>query len=507
MGNLINVEISPFYFKNKELIMVEYKRIQLRRDTSENWHTENPVLLEGEIGVDLTNNNIKIGDGSTAWNDLDYVHSDVDLSDYYNKEETDDVVEGAKDALQSIIDTKVDNDTYQAKIGEIEGEIEGKADRTDIPSLNGYATEAWVEGKGYITEHQSLDDYYTKEEIDGKQQAIDNALATKADATETANRFNSVDEYLDTLHTEVEGKADVSSLENYVTKGEYEVKVEAIDNTLNEKADATETANRFNSVDEYLEQLHTEVEKKADAASVPTKTSELENDSNFLTEHQSLDNYYTKEETDTAIQGAKDALQDEINTKVDNDTYETKINEIEGVLGEKTTMAEVEAKGYLTEHQKLKTINGEEIVGEGDIEIKGGGGNNWYGTEEEFKALGEYDETGNTLYHIEGQIDFKTDIKNIPSIPKKVSQLPNDAHYIQDVKKINGVSMRGAGDVDIMKIIGRYHWWGTQEEYDAIEEKDANVQYHIEGEMPTETSTLIFELEDGTTKTIEVYIK
>lgn len=215
--------------------------------------------------------------------------------------------------------------------------------------------------------------------------------------------------------------------------------------------------------------------------------------------------YYTKEETDTAIQGAKETLQGEINAKVDNDTYEAKISEIEGVLSEKTTMAEVEAKGYLTEHQPLKTINGEEIVGEGDIEIIGG--NNWYGTEEEFKALGEYDETGNTLYHIEGQIDYKTDIKNLPLVPKKVSQLPNDAHYIQDVKKINGISMRGEGDIDIMKIIDKYHWWGTQEEYDAIEEKDANVQYHIEGDVPTETSSLIFELEDGTTKTIEVYIK
>lgn len=82
--------------------------------------------------------------------------------------------------------------------------------------------------------------------------------------------------------------------------------------------------------------------------------------------------YYTKEETDTAIQGVKETLQGEIDAKVDNSTYEAKIGEIEGVLGEKTTMAEVEAKGYLTEHQPLKTINGEEIVGEGDIEIKGG---------------------------------------------------------------------------------------------------------------------------------------
>ncbi len=50
------------------------KRIQLRNDSATNWASANPVLLEGEIGIeiDATRNRIKIGDGSTAWNDLPY---------------------------------------------------------------------------------------------------------------------------------------------------------------------------------------------------------------------------------------------------------------------------------------------------------------------------------------------------------------------------------------------------------------------------------------------------
>ena len=50
------------------------KRIQLRRGTASEWSTENPVLLEGEIGIQLDSarNRIKIGDGTTAWNDLPY---------------------------------------------------------------------------------------------------------------------------------------------------------------------------------------------------------------------------------------------------------------------------------------------------------------------------------------------------------------------------------------------------------------------------------------------------
>lgn len=47
-------------------------KIQLRRDTSANWASVNPVLSQGEIGLDLTTGKIKIGDGSTAWSSLSY---------------------------------------------------------------------------------------------------------------------------------------------------------------------------------------------------------------------------------------------------------------------------------------------------------------------------------------------------------------------------------------------------------------------------------------------------
>lgn len=45
---------------------------------------------------------------------------------------------------------------------------------------------------------------------------------------------------------------------------------------------------------------------------IPTKTSQLTNDSGYLTEHQSLDNYYTKEQTNNSITTALDAMAAEI---------------------------------------------------------------------------------------------------------------------------------------------------------------------------------------------------
>lgn len=50
--------------------------IQLRRDTSVNWGTVNPVLASGEVGFETNTDRLKVGDGTTAWNSLDYVAND-----------------------------------------------------------------------------------------------------------------------------------------------------------------------------------------------------------------------------------------------------------------------------------------------------------------------------------------------------------------------------------------------------------------------------------------------
>lgn len=48
-------------------------RIKLRRDSDTNWYDVNPVLALGEAGYDITNNKLKIGDGTTAWRSLSYL--------------------------------------------------------------------------------------------------------------------------------------------------------------------------------------------------------------------------------------------------------------------------------------------------------------------------------------------------------------------------------------------------------------------------------------------------
>lgn len=47
-------------------------KIQFRRDTAAQWSLHNPVLLDGEIGIESDTHRFKLGDGTTAWSSLLY---------------------------------------------------------------------------------------------------------------------------------------------------------------------------------------------------------------------------------------------------------------------------------------------------------------------------------------------------------------------------------------------------------------------------------------------------
>ena len=47
-------------------------RILFRKDTAANWTSNNPVLADGEIGIETDSKRMKLGDGSTTWSSLEY---------------------------------------------------------------------------------------------------------------------------------------------------------------------------------------------------------------------------------------------------------------------------------------------------------------------------------------------------------------------------------------------------------------------------------------------------
>ena len=110
---------------------------------------------------------------------------------------------------------------------------------------------------------------------------------------------------------------------------------------------------------------------------------------------------------------------------VDLSNYYTKA-QVDAKIPDITGLASqtwVENKGYLTEHQSLKTINGESIVGTGNITISGGSADlsNYY-------TKTEIDNKG---YLTEHQSLANYALKSeIPTVPTNVSYFTNDAGYL-----------------------------------------------------------------------------
>jgi len=50
------------------------QKIQLRRDTAANWTAHNPILADGEPGIETDTKKIKVGNGVLAWNSLLYAY-------------------------------------------------------------------------------------------------------------------------------------------------------------------------------------------------------------------------------------------------------------------------------------------------------------------------------------------------------------------------------------------------------------------------------------------------
>ena len=198
---------------------------------------------------------------------------------------------------------------------------------TSIPS--NYITEAELEAKGYLTEHQSLAAYATKTYVDNTVAENQPNLSGYAKKTDIPD----VSGFISEIPSE------------YVTDSELAAKGYLVEADISEYA------------------------KKSEIPTVPTKTSQLTNDSNFLTaipseyiteteldnkgyltEHQSLSEYAKKSEIP------------------DVSHFITSIPE------EYVTETELNNKGYLTQHQSLegyatKTYVDDAIAG---IDIPGG---------------------------------------------------------------------------------------------------------------------------------------
>ena len=290
-------------------------QIQIRRDTTQNWYEINPILAKGEMGIEYLDNGktkIKIGNGVDTYSNLEYFADTINYYDIINKPQInnielngnvslidlgiqpignyalyEDVVNGL--ALKADIDntySKSDIDTFfnnLLKIPAIEDQ-EGKY----LKVLQGEIV--WSDITGDIVSVDKLN-----EELDKKVDKIDGySLISISELERLAGVSNYDDqpikEDLELLKEEVDTKASINSLDNYVLKN-----------------DLTDT------LDEYA--LKSDISSKAEASDLISHISNTLNPHKVTKEQIGLGNVNNTSDINKPI---SIAMQTALNEKQDN---------------------------------------------------------------------------------------------------------------------------------------------------------------------------------------------
>lgn len=261
---------------------------------------DNVVISDGNLVITFNTDSEKeeitlsLSDIFDASNYYTKEEVDGEFEKYYNKQD----VDGKFDTLNTELSNKANSDDVYTK-----GDVDSKISAIDIPVVPTYIS-AFTNDAGYITEHQSLEEYAKKADLDAYQIKGDYVTVAQLGEKDFAT-VTSVNEWL-------EGKMDKVELAEVAISGSY--------NDLTDKPNIPESVVVDTELDENSDNaisnkaVYTALSNKADKDEIPTKVSELENDENYLNEHQSLAGLFKSVEYDSIEK--KINFKDETNTVV-----------------------------------------------------------------------------------------------------------------------------------------------------------------------------------------------
>ena len=273
-----------------------------------------------------------------------------------------------KDNLNTKQDVISDLDTIR------DGASKGSTALQSVPDE--YVTETELNNKGYLTSYTETDPMYTADKPN---------LALKSELPDLAPYATKEE-----LNSGLAGKQEA---------GDYALKSEIpTNNNQLENGAGYVTADYHDSTKQDvisdLDEIRSGASKGSTALqSVPSEyVTETElNNKVYLTEHQDISNLVTKDELTTGLSDKQDVISDLETIREGASKGSTAL---QSIPSEYVTETELESKGYLTEHQDIsnlatkeeinskqdklvsgttiKTINGESLLGSGNIEVKAG---------------------------------------------------------------------------------------------------------------------------------------
>ena len=201
--------------------------IQIRRDTASRWATANPILADGEMGLEKDNSNIKIkiGDGIHPWNELKYISSgefiiNIDYvypkqSGYYTKNEARNIVNQNQrmrgliitynvSATQRICEQYINSDITDWGLDSNWSPIGEKGDPGDIlpSSIQADFTENDSTSPSFIQHKPDLSEYQKKIDENINFRSGENTVVTALNKVEDNTYDTNISsDYINTLGT------------------------------------------------------------------------------------------------------------------------------------------------------------------------------------------------------------------------------------------------------------------------------------------------------------------
>ena len=300
-------------------------------------------------------------------NDVSYSSID-EITDALNDIYPDDNNSGEGGGESITIDDKLSTTSTNPVQNKVVTQVlNGKADKSEIPSLGGYATEDWVNNQGYLKEHQDLSEYAKKNEVPTLPQfRTINGQKITGDTTNIVIEGGGGGETI-TVDSEL-STTSTNPLQN-----------KAITNALNNKANLSDIP----SLDGYA-------------------TENWVLNKKYLTQHQDLSDYAKKTDipslngyaTENWVNGQNFAKKTDIpsltgyatQTWVNGQNFAKK-TDIPSLTGY-ATQTWVNNQGYLKEHQDISGKQDKLSAGTGiKIENNTVSAKIWQGTKEQYNAI------------------------------------------------------------------------------------------------------------------------